>query len=52
MNTLKIYYTAKEKVNLEFDKEIDKLAKKHGLEMLGSGFDMTNKIRDLRFKKK
>lgn len=49
MKDLKIYYQDKELINSEFDKEIEKLAKKHGLTFTGSGLEYETKIRDIHF---
>ena len=50
MKDLKIYYDAKGKINSEFDKEIEKLAKKHGLNFMGSGMTIDTGIRDLHYR--
>ena len=52
MKDLKVYYKYEEGVNSEFDKEIDELAKNHGLTFSGSGFNYEDKVRDLHYERK
>lgn len=52
MKDLKIYYKYNERINSEFDKEIEKIAEKFGLKFIASGFDYENKIRDIHYVEK
>ena len=49
METLKIFYS--EKINIEMDKEFQKIAKKYNYEWIGQGTDLTTGIRDISFTK-
>jgi len=51
MKDLKIYYEADAPVDVEANKEFDKIAKKFGLSFQGSGFDVKKGIVDLHYKK-
>ena len=54
MKDLKVYYKFDrpfEGINPEFDKEIERLAKKQGLKFQGSGVEIGTGIRDIHYKK-
>jgi len=55
MKDLKVYYKTEHDLgplkDSEFDKEIEKLAKKHGLSFQGSGLEIGTGIRDLHYKR-
>ena len=50
MKDLKVYYDAHGKINSEFDKDLEKLAEKHGLKFMGSGMTIDTGIRDLHYR--
>ena len=52
MENLQVFYKDKGRVNTEFDKEIERVAKKFGLLFTGSGFACERQVRDLYFAKK
>lgn len=51
MKDLEVFYQSDLGVNLEFDEEVESLAKKFGLVRDGSGFDFEKKVRDIHFVK-
>lgn len=55
MKDLKIYYQFSEPfegINSDFDRAIEKLAKKEGLKFMGSGVEIGKGIRDIHYRKK
>lgn len=52
MDELKVYYKTKNRINSEFDKEIEKIAEKHGLKWWASGFNFEEQVRDVCFDRK
>lgn len=58
MKDLKIYYqnsspgSTTPTINSDFDKEIEKLAKEHGLYFMGSGVEIGTGVRDLHYRRK
>jgi len=51
MKDLKIYYEPDTPVDVEVNKEFDKIAKKYGLKFQGSGYDFKKGVVDLHYKK-
>lgn len=52
MDELRVYYKTKERIDSEFDKEIERLAEKYGLKWWASGFNFEEKVRDVCFEGK
>lgn len=52
MKDLKIYYESDDgRIDSDFDKEIEKVAKKFGLCFQGSGVEIGKGIRDIHYRK-
>jgi len=54
MKDLKVYYEFEkpfEGINSDFERELEKLAKKQGLKFQGSGVEIGKGIRDIHYRK-